>query len=91
MSVASKRHLALLHTLPCVICANCYGTSKRAEEAHHLEFVRGEHSTFVTIPLCKICHDSIHHLRRRPFYLAHKLSDLKLMAWTVQLIEEALA
>ena len=90
MSAAGTRHLALLHTLPCVVCLFCYDQRVLAEEAHHLEVVRGEHSTFATIPLCRQCHLELHESRRRAFYLAHKLSDVKLMAWGVQLIEEAL-
>ena len=90
MNAASKRHLALLHTLPCVVHLNCYAMRWPAMEAHHLEFVRGAHSEFATVPLCRQCHGELHQARRRKFYLAHKLTDLKLMAWTVRLIEESL-
>ena len=90
MNTAGKRHFALLHTLPCVVHLNRYDQRVPAQEAHHLEVVRGEHSTFAIIPLCRQCHLELHESRRRAFYLAHKLSDVKLMAWGVQLIEEAL-
>lgn len=85
MSLA-RRYLALLHTLPCVVCLNCYGRTVLAQEAHHLEHVRGRHSSFACIPLCKSCHDSLHHERRRAFHLAHKTDDLKLLSWTVRLL-----
>ena len=90
MATASeKRHLALLHRLSCVVCLNCYGLRRPAQEAHHLEFTRGDHSTFATVPLCKQCHDALHHDHRRAFYLAHRIDDVKLLAWTIRLIEEA--
>lgn len=83
----ARRHLAKLHSLPCVVCLNCYGRRVNAEEAHHLEFVRGSHSDYATIPACKECHDELHHLRRRAFYRAHKIDDVKLLAWTIKLLE----
>lgn len=90
MSAASKRYLGLIHRLPCVVCLNCYGQHKNAEEAHHLESVRGPHSDFATVPLCQACHTELHGSRRRPFYLAHKLDDVKLLAWTAEQIEKLL-
>jgi hypothetical protein len=87
MSAAGKRHLAMIHTLPCVIHFNCYAQMRNAEEAHHLEFVRGEHSDFATIPVCKGCHEELHEMRRRAFYRAHKLDDVKLLAWTIELVQ----
>ena len=90
MSASSKRWLGLIHLLPCVVCLNCYGRRVPAEEAHHIEFVRGEHSDFATVPACKSCHDELHHLRRRAFYRAHKLDDVKLLAWTAREVEHLL-
>lgn len=87
MSAAGGRYLALIHTLPCIVCLRCYGRVVKADEAHHLEFVRGEHSDHASIPACKSCHDELHESRRRPFYLAHKLSDVKLLAWTAELVQ----
>ena len=87
MRAAGKRHLALLHDLICVVHWNCYGLRRNADEAHHLEFQRGEHSDFATIPVCKDCHDELHEMRRRAFYRAHKLSDVKLLAWTIEMIQ----
>lgn len=84
MSAASKRHLARVHTLRCVVCRECYGLNNPADEAHHIESVRGLHSDFATVPLCKSCHDELHARRRRAFYRAHKLDDVKLLALTIQ-------
>lgn len=84
MSAAAKRHLSRIHTLRCVICLNSYGRNRNAEEAHHIESVRGEHSDFATVPLCEDCHRQLHAASRKSFYLAHKLDDVKLLAWTVR-------
>ena len=90
MSAAGKRYMGLIHKLPCVVCLNCYGVRKQCDECHHLEFVRGEHSDFATVPLCKSCHDELHGSRRRAFYTAHKLDDIKLLAWTAREVERLL-
>ncbi|HEX8106740.1 MAG TPA: hypothetical protein VF516_03380 [Kofleriaceae bacterium] len=87
MSAAAKRHLAEIHELACVVHWNCYGQRRTADEAHHLEFVRGEHSDFATVPVCAPCHDELHESRRRAFYRAHKLDDVKLLAWTIQALQ----
>lgn len=84
---SAQRHLAKVHTLPCVVHRVCYGQTVKATEAHHLEFVRGPHSDFATVPVCESCHDELHEARRRAFYLAHKLDDVKLLAWTIKLLE----
>lgn len=88
MTAATRRHLLAIHGLPCVVCWFAYGKRANADEAHHIEFVRGDHSDFATIPACKSCHDELHEKRRRPFYLAHKLTDVKLLAWTNELLWE---
>lgn len=77
-------YLSLLHELHCVICLNCYGKWRPAQEAHHIEAVRGEHSDFAAVPLCEECHTGLHMARRKPFYTAHKLTDVKLLAWTIK-------
>lgn len=89
MSTSGKRHLARIHTLRCVVHLNCYGQNVNATEAHHIEFDRGDHSDFATVPVCKSCHDELHEKRRRAFYLSHKLTDVKLLAWTIKLLEQS--
>ena len=90
MSASSKRWLAIVHRLPCVVCLNLYGRTTQCTDAHHIEFVRGEHSSFATVPLCKSCHDEMHAQRRRAFYRAHKLDDVRLLAWTSREVERLL-
>ena len=85
----AQSHLSRIHTLPCVVHWAYYGQLVSMDEAHHLESVRGEHSDYATIPLCKSCHDELHASRRRAFYAAHKTDDLKLLAWTIKLLETA--
>lgn len=80
----AREHVANIHTLSCVVCLHCYGKKVRADEAHHIESVRGSHSDFATVPLCKPCHDGLHGSRRRPFYVAHKVDDVKLLALTIK-------
>ena len=91
MTVATKRHLERIHTLRCVVCWNCAGKNYRAEEAHHIESVRGEHSDFATVPLCKHCHDLLHGMHREPFYRLYKLNDVKLLAWTIEELQRRAA
>lgn len=88
--MSAKRYLGLIHRLNCVTCLNCYGRVRLADEAHHLEFVRGEHSDYATCPLCHDCHEQMHQSRRRAFYLAHKLTDIKLLAWTAEQLDRLL-
>ncbi len=86
--MTERAHLALIHTLRCVIHWNCYGERRNADEAHHIEFVRGPHSAWATVPLCKSCHEEMHENRRRAFYRAHKIDDVKLLAWTIREISK---
>ena len=79
-----RDYLALVHRLDCVVHQGCVGVRYPCAEAHHLESVRGIHSDFAAVPLCKDCHDLLHQMHRRPFYLLYGLDDVKLMAWTMQ-------
>lgn len=79
-----REYLAHVHTLHCVVCLNCYGKYRPAQEAHHLEASRGEHSDWAVAPLCHDCHTELHGQHRRAFYRAHKLDDTKLLAWTIK-------
>lgn len=88
MSYSPKDHLERVHSLHCVVCLNCYGKWRSAKEAHHLEAVRAGHSDYATVPLCQQCHGELHAARRRPFMIAHKLTDVKLLAWTIKMLGE---
>ena len=79
-----REYLGLLHELNCIVCLNCYGKNRPATDAHHLESVRGKHSDFAAVPLCRSCHVELHGSRRRSFYTAHKVDDVKLLAWTIE-------
>ena len=84
----SREHLARIHELNCAVCRFCYGKFRPAQEAHHIEVVRGDHSDYATVPLCRQCHGELHEARRRAFYNAHKLDDVKLLAWTIKMLGE---
>ena len=87
--MSAKDHLGRIHTLNCVVCRFWYGKFRPAQEGHHLEYQRGDHSDYATIPLCKDCHDALHGNRRRAFYLAHKgMSDVSLLAYTIKMLGE---
>ena len=79
-----KAYMARIHELRCVVCLNYRGVSVKCDEAHHLESVRGDHSDFATIPLCKACHDLLHAMHRKEFYRLYKIDDVKLLAWTIK-------
>ena len=82
--VNGREYLSLLHELNCVVCANCYGKNRPATDAHHLESIRGNHSDFAAVPLCRDCHVELHAASRRAFYRSHKLDEIKLLAWTIE-------
>jgi len=84
--VNGREYLSLLHELHCVVCLKCYGKYRPATEAHHLESIRGDHSDFAAVPLCGDCHAELHSARRRAFNLRHKVDEIKLLAWTVELV-----
>ena len=85
----SREHTANIHSLNCVICRFWYGKYRPAQESHHLEFVRAQHSDFAQVPTCKDCHDALHQARRRAFYRQHKgMSDVSLLAYTIKLLGE---
>ena len=84
----SHAHLARIHTLNCAVCRFCYGKYRPAQDAHHVEAVRGAHSDWAVVPLCRQCHGELHESRRRAFYSAHKLDDVKLLAYTIKMLME---
>ena len=81
-----REYLSLVHELNCVVCANVYGKNRPASEAHHIESVRGDHSDFAVVPLCRDCHIELHAASRRTFNLRHKVDEIKLLAWTMELV-----
>ena len=87
--MSAKDHLKRIHGLHCVVCLFWKDIYRHAEEAHHLEFVRGDHSDYATVPLCIGCHSALHSNRRRLFYGQHKgMSDVSLLAYTIKMLME---
>lgn len=89
MAYDSREHLKRIRSLQCVICLRWYGQFRPAVESHHLEWTRGKHSDWATVPVCTDCHRALHVDRRREFYRAHKgMSDVSLLAYTIKMLEE---
>ena len=84
MSALAKRYMARIHELQCAVHQHCHSEYRPADEAHHIEFVRGDHSDFAVVPLCAECHTLLHQMRREPFYRLYNLTDVKLLAWTAR-------
>ena len=86
-SAAGKRHLALVHRMLCVICLHKHDRKRPCEEAHHIEAYRDDHSDFATVPLCHECHQQLHAMHRRPFYLLYNLDDGEFLSWKIMQME----
>ena len=89
MSNASKRHLSRVAALGCILCRHL-GTPGTPAEIHHLREGQGaaqRGSDFTSIPLCPEHHrgaSGLHGLGTRGFYARYKLSELDLLAMTLE-------
>lgn len=88
MSVAA-RHLARLHTLPCIVTLALEGRREYGVVVHHPESVRDELSHYAGIPMTDWWHKELHRLHRRGFEARTKLTDIDLLAWTIKLLVES--
>lgn len=82
MGVKNKPYLAFVRTLPCCNCGN------PETEPHHiigvgLGMMAGKASDIHTMPLCRKCHDEIHHLQG----IANALDQIR---WLVKTQDKAL-
>lgn len=88
MKAAAKRHLDLLHKLPCAVTFRLTGQLVyRDIVVHHPESVRDEWTDFSGIPMQDWRHKQLHQLSRRGFEALTKLSELDLLATTMFLIQ----
>lgn len=88
---AAARHMARIRELPCVATLLIEGRRVPCEEVHHIESVRSELSAFLIVPLSWAYHSrqspiSIHALSRRGFERRYKISELDLLAKTLELL-----
>jgi hypothetical protein len=84
-NVFEKRHMGEVAQLPCVVCALRLGFDAPAE-VHHIEHGK---SDFLTVPLCSEHHrgaSGLHGLSPRGFNTRWKLSELDLLAFTLEML-----
>lgn len=84
MSVAARRHIGRVKSLPCALCA-----ASAPSDAHHIleGRIQGRRSDdFVTIPLCKDCHQGERngiHGQQIMLKIMHE-TELSLLAQTIE-------
>ena len=88
-TAAEKRHLASVAALGCIVCSHAYGNYGTPAEVHHARARHGwgRTSHLMTIPLCPEHHTGqtgIHGLGRKAFERTYKLTELDLLAMTIE-------
>ncbi len=89
MTTAEQRWMAKVAQLNCVICMFRLGVKTPCQEVHHCGERRND---FYVAALCREHHQGatgVHGLHRATFRRMWKASDEQLVAWTIQLLEEA--
>ena len=81
-----RAHLALLHTLPCVVTWAMEGRIVPCEVVHHPESVRDVMSDYAGIPLTDYWHKELHRLSRRGFETRTKLTEIDMLAHTIRFL-----
>ena len=91
MSAKSKRHMAKVARVPCVLCAYM-GLGKSESVVHHMKLGTGASdraSDFLTIALCPEHHvgpSGVHTLKEKGLRLRYNLSEIDLLAMTIEAI-----
>lgn len=93
MSAAGQRHMGRVAALGCILCIHM-GLGATPAEVHHLEEETGaaqRQDDWLTIPLCPRHHrveypESVHALKKDGIYRRYKVSELDLLAETLELI-----
>lgn len=91
MSAKSKRWMGKVAKVPCVLCAHM-GLGETQSLVHHLKFGSGASdraSDYLTIAVCQFHHvgeGGVHTLKERGLYLRYRLSELDLLAMTIEAI-----
>lgn len=92
MSAAGDRYMGKVARVPCVLCKHM-GLGQSPSIVHHMKFGTGASdraSDFLTIAVCPEHHvgsGGIHTLKERGLYLRYKLTELDLLAMTIEAIE----
>ena len=86
--------MAKVSRVPCVLCAHM-GLGETPSEVHHLKYGSGasdKQSDMLTLALCKRHHrveypESVHALKEHGLRLRYNLSEIDLLALTLEAIE----
>jgi len=87
-----RRHMARVAGIPCVLCGHM-GLGETPAIVHHLKYGTGasdRSSHFLTIALCPEHHvgaSGVHKLKEHGLYLRYRLSELDLLAMTLEALE----
>lgn len=90
-TAAAKRHMARVARVPCVIC-DLQGLGESPSVVHHLKYRQGaadRASDWLTLAVCPFHHvgeGGIHTLKERGLYLRYRVSELDLLAMTLEAI-----
>jgi hypothetical protein len=93
-SKAAALHLSRLAELGCILCAHL-GTPGTPAQIHHLREDQGaaqRGSDWTAIPLCEPHHTGaagLHGLGRRGFETRYRMSELDLLALTIEALESS--
>lgn len=91
-SAKERRHLARVARVPCVLCSHM-GLGETQSHAHHLKFSSGasdRSSHYLCIAVCPSHHlgpEGIHMLKEKGLRLRYNLSELDLLAMTLEALE----
>jgi hypothetical protein len=89
VSAKSKRHLAKVASVPCVLCKHL-GLGESPALCHHMKMGTGASdraSDFLTIALCPEHHvgpSGVHTLKEKGLRLRYNLSEIDLLAMTLE-------
>src|SRR5262245_27148974 len=92
-TAAEKRHMDRVAALGCIVCAHL-GTPDTPAEIHHIREGEGmsqRASNWMVVPACPEHHrgaSGIHGLGVRGFERRYRLSELDLLAMTIEALEE---
>lgn len=92
-TAAAKRHMGRVAGAGCMLCRHL-GLGQSAAEVHHIREEQGaaqRASDFLTVGLCPEHHrggTGIHGLGRKAFERRYKLTELDLLAMTLEAIEK---
>ena len=87
-----RRHMGRVARVPCVLCKHL-GLGESPVQVHHLKYGSGASdraSHFLTIALCPEHHNGpsgVHTLKEKGLRLRYNLSELDLLAMTLEALE----